>query len=113
MNAAADPGLADPRSDWADQAEQRLLDAALPRAAALGWTDQLVWAAAKDCGLSRGDAELLAPHGPADLAALLSRRHDAAAMASLTDIDASGLKIRERIARGVKARLDAAAADAA
>jgi len=37
-------------SDWADAAEGRLLSAALPRVATLGWTRGLVSAAAKDIG---------------------------------------------------------------
>src|SRR5690606_30596214 len=96
--------------DWADQAEQRLLGAALPHAG-LGWNARLVAAAARDAGLSGADAELVLPNGARDLAALLSRRHDAAAMNALSAIDPATLKIRERIARGVHARLEAAAGD--
>ena len=96
-------------SDWADHSEQRLLDAALPRAAALGFTPALLKAAAQGAGLSEGDAGLLLPNGPADLVALLSRRHDARALEALGD--GAGLKIRQKIAAGLQARLDAAAAD--
>lgn len=96
---------------WARAAEQRLLDAALVRAPALGWTPRLVRQAAHDAGLGEPDAELLLPHGARDLAALLSRRHDERAFAALAQSDPSTLKIRERIARGVAARLDAAADD--
>ncbi len=97
--------------DWADQAEQRVLDAALPLAARLGWGSRLVAEAAATAGLSPGEASLLLPNGPRDLAALLTRRHDAAAMAALAQVDPKSLKIRQRIARGVEARLDAAMAD--
>ncbi len=100
-------------SDWADQAEQRLLDAALPLAARLGWGSRLVAEAAEAAGLSPGEASLLLPNGPRDLAALLSRRHDAAAMGALAQVAPKSLKIRQRIARGVEARLDAAMADEA
>ena len=62
---------------WADEIEQVLLDAAIARAPKLGWTDRLVAAAAKDAGLTLGEAELLLPNGPRDLAALLARRHAA------------------------------------
>jgi ubiquinone biosynthesis protein COQ9 len=62
-------------------------------------------------GLADGETELLLPHGPEDLAALLSRRHDARAMGLLAEVDPTSLKIRERIRRGVEARLDAAATD--
>ena len=98
-------------SDWADETERRLLSAALPRVATLGWTRRLVMAAAKDTGLNPADAELLVPGGARDLAALLARRHDAAALTALAQIDPATLKIRERIRRAVLARCAAAVAD--
>jgi ubiquinone biosynthesis protein COQ9 len=98
-------------SDWASETEQRVLDEALPLVGASGWSRPTVMAAAKAAGLSEPEAELLLPHGARDLAALLSRRHDAAALAALSLTDATTLKIRERIRTGVVARLDAARAD--
>ena len=68
-------------------------------------------AAARDAGLSLGEAELLLPHGARDLAALLARRHDARALAALGAFDPTALKIRERIRVGVLARCDAAMED--
>jgi ubiquinone biosynthesis protein COQ9 len=98
--------------DWASQTEQRILAAAIPRAPDLGWSPALLAAAAREVGLSPGEAALLLPNGPRDLAALLSRHHDRVAMTILNGVDPKALKIRERIRRGVEARLDAAAADA-
>jgi len=109
--AAPKPAAAAP--DWADTMEQQVLDAALGIAPAEGWTSRTATLAGKACGLSAGETELLLPQGPADLAALLSRRHDARALAALAGADPAKLKIRERIARGVEARLAAAAADEA
>ena len=100
-----------PEGDWADRMEQAVLDAAVERAPALGWNGRMVRAACAANGLSRGDEELLFPNGARDLAALLSRRHDDRAMASLADVDPTSLKIRERSARAVSARLEAGAAD--
>ncbi len=99
------------KQDWADAKEQAVLDAALARAEELGWNRRLVRAACAAEGLSRGDEELLLPNGPRDLAVLLSRRHDARALAALGEVDAASLKIRERIARAVSARMEAGAAD--
>jgi ubiquinone biosynthesis protein COQ9 len=102
---------APPPGDWADRMEQSVLDAAIARAPTLGWNARLVRAACEDNGLSLGDEELLLPNGARDLAALLSRRHDDRAMADLATVEAAALKIRERIARAVSARMEAGAQD--
>src|SRR4051794_21332285 len=94
-------------ADWAAATEQALLDETLKLAPIHGWTRKTVTLAGKALGMSPGETELLVPHGPADLAALLNRRHDARALAALGN--GSNLKIRERIRRAVEARLDAAA----
>ncbi len=100
-----------PEADWADRMEQTVLDAAVGLAPRLGWNSRMVRAACDACGLSRGDEELLLPNGARDLAALLSRRHDDRALAELGEIDAKSLKMRERIAAAVSARMEAGAAD--
>ena len=100
-------------NDWAERTEQLVLDAALKEAPTRGWNRGMTLQAASDCGLGQGDAELLLPQGARDLAALLSRRHDARAMTILAEVDPATLKIRERIFRAVQARLDAAAEDEA
>jgi len=96
---------------WALETEQQVLDAALRIAPRLGWGRATLVAAARAYDLSLAEADLLFPNGGRDLAALLSRRHDAAALAALPD--PATLKIRERIRAAVVARLDAAAADQA
>lgn len=103
-NAPAEP-------DWAEATEQRVLDAAIAHAPSIGWNARLVRAACEAEGLSLGDRELLLPNGARDLAALLSRRHDARALEALAAVDANALKIRERIATAVSARLEAGADD--
>jgi ubiquinone biosynthesis protein COQ9 len=97
--------------DWAGAAEERVLDHAVRLAAERPWNDALAAAAAAAAGLSAADGRLLLPGGAADLAALLYRRHDAAALAVLAEVDPSALKIRERIRQAVMARIEAAAAD--
>lgn len=100
-------------TDWAGETEQKVLEAAISLAPDLGWGPAMLDRAAEAAGLSKPEAELLLPHGARDLAALLSRRHDAVAMQALAATDAAKLKIRERIRTGVVARLDAARADEA
>ena len=65
-------------TDWAETTEQRVLDEALKLVPTQGWTRPMAHAAGRAAGLSAPETDLLLPHGPADLAALLSRRHDAA-----------------------------------
>jgi ubiquinone biosynthesis protein COQ9 len=100
-----------PVEDWAAATEQQVLDQALRLVPHEGWTSRMAKLAGKAAGLSEGETELLLPHGPADLAALLSRRHDSRALEALAAFDPASLKIRERIARGVAARIEAAMAD--
>ena len=108
-----DTGAGGDSPDWADRMEQAVLDAALDRAPDLGWNARLVRAACEANGLSLGDQELLMPNGARDLAVLLWRRRDDQAMAALQAVDPATLKIRERIAQAVSARLEAGMADAA
>jgi ubiquinone biosynthesis protein COQ9 len=98
-------------TDWAARAEASLLDAALPHVRSLGWTSRLVKRAAADAGLDPAEAELLLPQGAKDLAALFSYRRDEQALSSLSGLDVSSLKMRERIARGVEAWIRAGFGD--
>ena len=100
-------------ADWAALTEARLLDAALPHVPELGWTSRLVRRAAEIVGMTAPEAELLLPQGARDLATLFSHRQDAAALAVLAGIAPAELKIRQRIARGVEARVEAAMTDEA
>jgi ubiquinone biosynthesis protein COQ9 len=101
------PPLSNAEPDWADAKEQAVLDAAIRLAPTLGWNARMVRQACAAEGLSLGDQELLLPNGPRDLAALLSRRHDSRALEALGS--AEGLKIRERIAKALAARMEAGA----
>ena len=110
---APDPVDPSPQGDWATRTEAAVLDEALKIAPGLGWTWPMTRAAGRAAGLSGPETELLLPQGPADLAALLSRRHDAAALGILAGTDPKALKMRQRIRAGVEARLEAAGADEA
>jgi ubiquinone biosynthesis protein COQ9 len=100
-------------ADWIGTAEQQLLDQAIRIAPLEGWTARMARMAGRAAGFSAGETELLLPRGPADLAALLSRRHDARALLMLQAVDPEKLKVRERISRAVEARIDAAGDDEA
>ena len=102
-----------PAPPWAEANEARVLDAAVLLAPRIGWGRGLAARAAEAAGLSAADAALLLPGGARDLAALLSRRHDARALEALAGTDPDSLKVRERIRRAVMARVEAAAVDEA
>ncbi len=91
----------------------RLLDAALELAPTLGWNSATVRAAAKAAGLTPGEAELAAPRGAPDLIDALADRADEAMCARLSRADLGALKVRQRVALGIRARLEALAPDRA
>jgi ubiquinone biosynthesis protein COQ9 len=97
--------------DWAETAEAAILGAAVLLAPTTGFTDRTVRLAARQAGLSEADGALLLPNGASDLAALLWRRQDRAAFQAVAELEPRGMKIRDRIQRGVEARVEAAAAD--
>ena len=112
MSKPSQPSLStSPPARWDETTEQGLLDEAMVLAAGRGWTQGLVLAAAAKLGLSSAEADLLLPHGPADLAALLSRRHDDLTMAALAGTDPASLKMRQRISLGILTRLDIASTE--
>jgi ubiquinone biosynthesis protein COQ9 len=111
IDTSAPAAETSPKTDWATRTEQAVLDAAIARAPALGWNSRLVRAACEANGLSLGDEELLLPNGARDLAVLLSRRHDSRALEALEATPAATMKIRERIAAAVSARMEAGAQD--
>ena len=103
--------MSETATGWAEITEQQVLDEALRIVPQEGWTRRMAVMAGRATGLSEGETELLLPNGPRDLAALLTRRHDARALAELAGVEPADLKMRERIRRACEARLDAAAAD--
>ncbi|MDC7683476.1 COQ9 family protein [Asticcacaulis sp. BYS171W] len=79
----------------------------------LGLNSLSVRAGAKRIGLSDAEVALVCPNGPADIAAILWREGDHAVEAEWTDEALAGLKIREKIATLLRARLAAACVDEA
>lgn len=89
-------------------AKERLLDAALPHVAFDGWSDTTLRAAADEAGLAFEIARAICPRGAPDLAVAYHRRGDATMEAGLRTGDLSALRFRDRIARAIRLRLDAA-----
>ena len=111
IDTVADAAETAPKTDWTARMEQAVLDAAIVRAPSLGWNSRLVRAACEANGLSLGDEELLLPNGARDLAVLMSRRHDSRSLKALEATPPETMKIRQRIAAAVSARMEAGAQD--
>lgn len=84
-----------------------VLDAALPNAAFDGWTAEVLRAAVAAADIDNDMAVLAFPDGVSDLIAAFSARGDDLMAEALADVDAATLKIRDRIRRGVIARIEA------
>ena len=84
-----------------------ILEAMLARAAFEGWTDGALAAAARDAGYGRAVLAAAFPKGAADALRAWSMAADAAMAAEMAGPGFAGLKIREKVAFAVRARLAA------
>jgi ubiquinone biosynthesis protein COQ9 len=87
------------------QAKDALLAAILPDVPFDGWTDAALGRAAERVGLERAEVRGFCPGGVRDLVAWFSHWADRETMRALEARDLAALKVRERIAAGVRARL--------
>jgi ubiquinone biosynthesis protein COQ9 len=96
----------------AKRARQRagLLDAALRHVAFDGWTWTAVDAGARDLKLAPGEAQRLFPGGPQELIRAFSAEADRRMLETLEGLDLASMKVRDKVAAGVRARLEAVAA---
>ncbi len=85
----------------------QILDAFSAHAARLGWTDAALEAAAKDAGLSAGEAALACPRGAADLFDAFAERADQKMLAALEDLDLASMRYSQRVKAAVQVRLQA------
>jgi len=86
----------------------RLLDAALLHVPFDGWTQSALDAAMADCDMAASDAAAFFPRGAVDMALAYHQRGDQAMVEKLKAADLSALKFRDRIAAGVRFRLESA-----
>ncbi|HMA13326.1 MAG: COQ9 family protein [Bacteroidota bacterium] len=97
----------------AEQLERQrasLLDAALRHVPFDGWTWTAIDAGARDLSLAPGEAQRLFPGGPQALIRAFSAAGDRRMLETLEDLDLASMKVREKVAAGVRARLEAVAA---
>jgi len=90
-------------------AKEAVLMAALPHAAFDGFTDAVLQKAGAEAGVGKADLVRLFENGPLSLVEFYSHWADAQMEAALTAQDLKAMKIRQRIAAAVKARLSALA----
>ena len=88
-----------------DEDGEAILDAMLGRAAFEGWTASALAAAAGDAGKDKAVLAAAFPAGPADALRAWSQRADRKMRAAMEAPDFAGLKIREKVASAVRARL--------
>jgi ubiquinone biosynthesis protein COQ9 len=108
--------MAETRSGRDTEVEKRarqqrsLLDAALRHVPFDGWSWTAIDAGARDLALAPGEAHRVFPGGPQELVRVFSSDADAQMLETLEGLDFGAMKIREKVAAGVRARLDAVAA---
>ncbi len=87
----------------------RLLEAALPHVPFDGWGARALEAGAADRGLGEGEVHAAFPSPARDAAAHFSDWADRRMLERLEGVDLAAMKVRERIAFAVRARLEALA----
>src|SRR3546814_2406150 len=84
-----------------------LLDAALRHVPFDGWTWTALDAGARDLSLAPGEVLRLFPGGPQELIRAFSAAGDRRMLEALEGLDLGAMKVREKIAAGVRCRLEA------
>jgi ubiquinone biosynthesis protein COQ9 len=92
--------------DNIDRTRETLMLAALVHVPFDGWSDAAIRAGAADAGLSPAEALNAFPGGPAEALGLFSDWADREMLAGLEKIDLGALKMRDRVAAGVRLRLE-------
>lgn len=92
-------------------ARDRLLQAILPHVAFDGWSAVAFDAAASDLGMTGAQAQAICPRGAIDLAVAMHRQGDAQMLTRAAGEPLERLRYRDRVARLVRLRIDAAAVD--
>jgi len=92
-----------------DTMRDEILDAALPNVLFDGWTRKALVAGAKDEKLTEADVDIVFPRGPRDAIAHWLARADREMVAAMQAADLDAMKVREKVAFGVRVRLEQAA----
>src|SRR5215472_7926986 len=90
-----------------DRRRDALIDAILPDVPFDGWSKASIAAAAQRSGMDEAEIASLLPHGPRDAVAAFSRWADRKMLGALDETSLEAMKVRERVATAVRARLAA------
>jgi len=106
----ADTDEFDPAAPQGDgqitEIRERVLLAALPHVAFDGWTRETLGVAAREAGVDQGMADLAFPRGGIDMALEFHRMMDRKLEAESDPADLANMRIRDRITRLVRRRLE-------
>ena len=94
-----------------DDAKTKILDAGLPHVTFDGWSKETFDAAVMESGVDLALAHSLFPRGALDLSIAFHKRGDAQMVSRLKSENLLSMRFRDRIAAGVRFRLEAAAED--
>lgn len=89
-----------------EETRRRLLRATLSHVPFDGWTGRALQAGARDIGLSPAEAANAFPGGPVEMIEFMSTEADQRMLEALEREDVAALKVRERVAVGVRRRLE-------
>ncbi len=89
-----------------DRVRRRILEHALVAAPAQGWTGTMLRRAAKDAAVPAGHDKLAFPQGAQDLIHFYSQELDLELVRRLDGTDLDGMRVRDRIAFAVRARIE-------
>ena len=89
-----------------DAVREAIIDAALPHVPFDGWTQATLQHGAEDAGHDKVMALRVFPGGPVEAVEFWSHLADRRMLAALEQRDLSTMKVRERIATGIRVRLE-------
>ena len=96
-----------------NELREKLLADLLPHVAFDGWTDRALADAAARLGIDDADTRVAFPRGIADAITFFSHKADDEAQQRIAEADLKSMKVRERVAFAVRARIEAARRGAA
>ena len=93
--------------DDVQEMRDQILIATLPHVPFDGWTERAMTAGEASTGLGEGAAYRAFPGGLSDMAAHASDYFDRLMLSRLGELDLASMKVREKVAAGVRARIEA------